>query len=149
MGFNSGFKGLIAVGELRQLTPWMRSPVRFRHQMLIALFWSHACWGWWNCVFQLDIRGSMHHSTIHKKKNPTRCNNVSKLYSLFIWSSTCFRQHTAHHQEPNTALAASGFSYLEGCSTYGWWTLSGTDVPDNVHRLERPTTGTLRAPLGL
>jgi len=56
------------------------------------------------------------------KKNPTRCNNVSKFYySLFIWSSTCFGRHAAHHQEPKTALAASGFSYVEGC-----WTLSGT-----------------------
>ena len=55
-------------------------------------------------------------------KNPTRCNNVSKfVYSIFIWSSTCFGRHTAHHQVPKTALAASGFSYMEGC-----WTLSGT-----------------------
>ena len=34
-----------------------------------------------------------------------------------MWSSTCFGQHTAHHLEPKTALAASGFSYVEGC---GW-----------------------------
>ena len=61
------------------------------------------------------------------KKNPTRCNNVSKLYySIFIWNSTCFGRHTAHHHEPKTALAASGFSYVEGCWTCSWWTLSGT-----------------------
>jgi len=37
---------------------------------------------------------------IHKK-NPTRCNNVSKFYySVLIWSSACFGRHTAHHQEP-------------------------------------------------
>jgi len=47
-------------------------------------------------------------------------------YSIFIWSSTCFERHTAHHQEPKTALAASGFSYLEGCWTCSWWTLPGT-----------------------
>ena len=66
------------------------------------------------------------------KKNPTRCNNVSKFYySIFIWSSTCFGRHTVHRQEPKTALAASGFSYVEGCWTCSWWTLSGTDtVPD-------------------
>ena len=30
------------------------------------------------------------------KKNPTRCNNVSKFhYSVFIWSPTCFGRHTA------------------------------------------------------
>jgi len=61
------------------------------------------------------------------KKNPTRCNSVSKFYySIFIWSSTCFGRHNAHHQEPKTALAASGFSYVEGCWTCSWWMLSGT-----------------------
>jgi len=61
------------------------------------------------------------------KKNPTRCNNVPKFYySIFIWSSTCFRRHAAHHQEPKTALAASGLSYVEGWWTCSWWTLSGT-----------------------
>ena len=61
------------------------------------------------------------------KKNPTRSNNVSKCYySIFIWSSICFGRHTAHHQEPKTPLAASGFSYVEGCWTCSWWTLSGT-----------------------
>jgi len=76
----------------------------------------------------LDVRRSVHHksSTIHKE-NPTRCNNVAKFYySIFIWSSTCFGRHTAHHQEPKTVLAASGFSYVEGCWTCSWWTLSGT-----------------------
>jgi hypothetical protein len=37
-----------------------------------------------------------------------------------------FRAKRAHHQEPKTALAASGVSYVEGCWTCGWWTLSGT-----------------------
>jgi len=74
-----------------------------------------------------DVHGSVHHSTIHKEKNPTRCNNVSNFYySIFIWSSTCFGRHTAHHQEPKTALAVSSFSYVKGCWTCGRWTLSGT-----------------------
>jgi hypothetical protein len=61
------------------------------------------------------------------RKNPTRCKNVSKFYySIFIWSSACFGRHTAHHQEPKTALAAYDFSYVEGCWTCSWWTLSGT-----------------------
>ena len=38
-------------------------------------------------------------------------------YYIFIWSSACFGRHTAHHQEPKSALAASGFSYMEGCWT--------------------------------
>jgi len=32
-------------------------------------------------------------------------------------------RHTAHHQEPKTALAASGFAYVEGCWTHSYWTL--------------------------
>ena len=47
------------------------------------------------------------------KKNPTGCNNVSDFYySIFIWSSTCFGRRAAHRQEPKTAPAASGFSYV-------------------------------------
>ena len=34
----------------------------------------------------IDVRGSVHHSIIHKE-NPTRCNNVSKFYFIFMWSS--------------------------------------------------------------
>jgi hypothetical protein len=45
-------------------------------------------------------------------------------YSIFIWSSTYFGRHTAHHQETKTVLAASGFAYVEGCWTFGCWTLS-------------------------
>jgi len=45
-------------------------------------------------------------------------------YSIFIWSLTCFGRHTAYHQEPKTALVASGFSYVEGCWTCSWWTTS-------------------------
>jgi hypothetical protein len=56
-------------------------------------------------------------NTVIRTENPTRCHSVSKFYSIFIWSSTCFWRHTAHHQEPKTALAASGFAYVEGCWT--------------------------------
>jgi len=70
----------------------------------------------------LDVRGSVHHSTIHIK-NPTRCNSVSKFYFRFIWSLTCFGRHTVHHQEPKTALAVSGFAYVEDCWPCSCWTL--------------------------
>jgi len=33
---------------------------------------------------------------------------------------------TAHHQEPKTAQAGSGFAYVEGCWTCSCWTLSGS-----------------------
>jgi len=72
---------------------------------------------------EFDICGSVHHSII-RIENPTRSHSVSKFYFTFIWSSTCFGRHTAHHQEPETALAASGFSYVEGCWTRSCWPLS-------------------------
>ena len=34
-----------------------------------------------NC--KLDVRGSVHHSTIHKE-NPTKCNSVLKFYFIFV-----------------------------------------------------------------
>jgi len=53
------------------------------------------------------------------KKNPTRCNNASKFYfSIFIWSSTCFGRHTAHHHS----------------------------VPDNVHQLHAKQPSTYEKP---
>jgi hypothetical protein len=61
-------------------------------------------------VCKLDVHGSVHHSIIHIE-NPTRWNSVSKFYFIFIWSSTHFGQHTVHHQEPKTALAASAFAF--------------------------------------
>jgi len=60
-------------------------------------------------------------------------------YSIIIWSSTCFGRHTAHHQEPKTALAASGFSYVKDCWTCRWWTLSGTVCAWQRPQSTRPT----------
>jgi len=90
----------------------------------------------WNSESTLGVCGSVHHSIIHKE-NPTRCNSVSTFYFIFIWSSTCFGQHTAHHQEPKIALAAPRFAYVEGCWTCGCWTLSGRvcTLPDSVQQL--------------
>jgi len=40
---------------------------------------------------------------------PTGCSFVIELIiPKFIEGSTCFEQHTAHHQELQTVLAASG-----------------------------------------
>jgi len=62
---------------------------------------------------------------IHKKiqQDATVYQNF---YFIFIWSSTCFGRHTAHDQEPKTALAASGFAYVEGCFTCSCWTFSAS-----------------------
>jgi len=58
------------------------------------------------------------------QQDATVYQNFIILY--FKWSSTCFRRHTAHHQEPKTAQAASGFAYLEGCRMCNCWMLSGS-----------------------
>jgi hypothetical protein len=72
------------------------------------------------------------------QKNRTRCNSLSKFYySIFIWSSTCFGRHAAQRQGPKTALAASGFSYVEGCWMCSWWTLSGIICPTSSNNLPR------------
>ena len=84
---------------------------------------------------RLDVRASVRNSKIHIG-NATRCNSISKFYFIFIWNSTCFGRHTAHHQEPKIALAASGFAYLEGCWTCSCWTLSSRDYS----AWRRPTT---------
>jgi hypothetical protein len=77
-----------------------------------------------------------------RKKNPTSCKNVSTFYySIFIWSSTCFGRHTAHHQEPKTALAVSGFFIsrrLFGCVVGGRCQVQC--VSDNFHQLHVQTT---------
>jgi len=72
----------------------------------------------------VDVCGFVHHSIIHIE-NPTRCHSVPKFYFIFIWSPTSSGRHTAHHQEPKTALAASCFACVEGCWTCSYWTLSG------------------------
>ena len=54
-------------------------------------------------------------------------NKMQQCIKIFIWSSTCFGRHTAHHQELKTALAASGFAYVKGCWTcWGCWTLTAS-----------------------
>jgi len=49
-----------------------------------------------------------------------------KILFHILWSSTCFGRHTAHHQEPNIALAAFGFAYTEGCWPCSCWTLTAS-----------------------
>jgi len=67
---------------------------------------------------------------IHIKKS-NKMQQCIKIYFVRIWSSACFRRHTAHHREPKTALATSGFACVEGCWTCSCWTLSGLTAPSN------------------
>jgi hypothetical protein len=67
-------------------------------------------------AFKGKARKVQHLEHSFYKENPTRCNGVSKFIIPYLYESqTCFGRHAAHHQEPKTALAASGFSYVEGC----------------------------------
>jgi len=68
---------------------------------------------------KLDVHGSVHRSIIHTEIADKMHQCIKIYYSMFIWSSACFRWHTTHHQELKTALAASGFAYVEGCWTCG------------------------------
>jgi len=81
-----------------------------------------------------DVRGSVHHSTIHTEKSNKMQQCIKIYYSIFIWSSTCFGRHTAHHQELKTALAACGFAYVEGC----WWLLDAVSVQQP--HVQQPST---------
>jgi hypothetical protein len=47
-------------------------------------------------------------NTIHTEKSNKMQQCIKIYYSILIWNSACFGRHTAHHQEPETALAASG-----------------------------------------
>jgi len=52
---------------------------------------------------------------------PTRCSYVIEfIISKFIEGSTCFEQHTAHHQELYTVVAASGL-YTHVVTGHGKW----------------------------
>jgi hypothetical protein len=79
-----------------------------------------------NGLFGFDVRGSVRHSTVHTKKSNKMQQCIKICYSIFIRSSTCFGRHTAQHQEPKTALAASSFAYVQGCWTCNCWTLSAS-----------------------
>jgi len=36
---------------------------------------------------ELDVRGSVHHSTTHTARNPTRCNSVSKFIIPYLYGA--------------------------------------------------------------
>jgi hypothetical protein len=89
--------------------------------------WRYLCLALSNCQWdtclcclmehtdRFDVRGSVCHSKIHIEKSNKMQQFIKIYYSIFIWSLTCFGRHTTHHQEPKTALAASGFAYVESC----------------------------------
>jgi hypothetical protein len=66
--------------------------------------------------------------SVHTEKSNKMQRFIKIYYSIFIWSLTCFGRHTAHHQEPKTALAASGLHTWKVVGRCGCWTLSGVFI---------------------
>jgi hypothetical protein len=52
--------------------------------------------------------------TFTKKKIQQDATVYQNFISYLYEAQHVFGRHTAHHQEPKTALAASGFAYVEG-----------------------------------
>jgi hypothetical protein len=80
---------------------------------------------------------------IHIEKSNKMQECIKIYYSIFIWSSTCFGQHTAHHQEPKTELAASGLHTWKVVGrVVGGSCQAQYALPDNVHQLhvQQPST---------
>jgi hypothetical protein len=48
------------------------------------------------------------------------------LFHIYMKLNMFRGKHTAHHQEPKTALAASGFLYVKSCRMCSCWTLAGS-----------------------
>ena len=65
--------------------------------------------------FKLDVCGSVHHSIIHIE-NPTRCHSLFKFSFHIYMKINMFSGHTPPTiRSHKTALAASGFAYVEDC----------------------------------
>ena len=77
----------------------------------------------------LDVRGSVHHSTIFTVKNPTRCNSVIKILLFLILNEA---QHILGDIQPiirSLKLHKQPLvlhNTVEGCRTCSCWTLSDT-----------------------
>jgi hypothetical protein len=68
---------------------------------------------------------------IELKSYRKKSNKMQQCIKIFIipyfkWSSICFGRHTAHHQEPKTAQAASVFAYVGGYRACSCWTYGAT-----------------------
>jgi len=93
---------------------------------------------------EFDVRGSVHHSSIHKEK----IQQDATMYQNFIIPYL----YEAQHVSGDTPLIIRSlklhwqplvFYRWKVVGTCIWWTLSGTvsdTVPDNVHQLHVPTT---------
>ena len=124
MGFNSGFKVLKFSTLTVQFVVFYYSKtvlLCLETNMCQSLFktWASAAverdaknihpkiflWKMSQGLFTVDINTFI---SFHTEKSNKMQQCIKIYYSIFIGSSTCSGRHTAHHQEPKTALAASG-----------------------------------------
>jgi hypothetical protein len=64
--------------------------------------------GSFECGCQNAIQNPLQYLQWKSQQDVTVYQNF--IIPYFKWRSTCFRRHTAHHQEPKSAQAASGFA---------------------------------------
>jgi len=83
---------------------------------------------------KLDVRGSVHHSIIHKE-NPTRCNSVSK-YQNFIVSYLYEAQHVSGDTPPIIRSLKLHYQPL----ILHTWRIVGRVVAGRCPTTTRPTT---------
>ena len=77
-------------------------------------------------------------TTYTSRNSKRKSNKMQHFYFILKWSSTCFGRHTAHYQEPKTALAASDFAYVASCWTCSCWTLTASSnyTANNLLRIK-------------
>ena len=89
----------------------------------------------WCSVSLLGAKRRKRNSHRNSQKDATVNQNL--LFHVYT-SATCLGGKTAHHQEPKTALASSGFAYVKGCWTCSCWTLSASNncTASNLPRMQ-------------
>ena len=60
------------------------------------------------------LKAVLNITVVYKEKSNKMQQYIKILLFHIYMKITCLGQHTAHYQEPKTALAASGFLYVEG-----------------------------------
>jgi len=84
----------------------------------------------------LDVRGSVHYSTVHKKFNKMQQYQILLVH--IYMKLNMFRATHLPSSGAQTVLASSGFAYVEGCWTCGCWTLSAfsNHTSNNLPRMQ-------------
>jgi hypothetical protein len=83
-------------------------------------------------ILQRNVRGSVHHSAIHKEKPQQDATVYQNVIILYLYEA----QHVSGDTPPIIRSLKLHWrplviSYVEGCWTCSWWTLSGTQAPDD------------------